>query len=128
MGIPHCYYLFLKFILLYSYSMKRTFLSYWIFLSLLLISLQSTDIHKCCFDFDLLLSFIHLSAFGKLIYSLPPTLTFYIRESLRLLFAFRSLLLDCPISNSKYFKVNLSLFLSKPAVLPLCPMCAYLPK
>lgn len=65
MGFPHCFYLLSKFILLHSYSMKLTFLPYWIFLSLLPISLQTMGIHKSSSDLDLLV-FISLSAFVKL--------------------------------------------------------------
>ena len=52
----HCFYLFLKLTCFHSHSMKLTFLPYWLFLSLLLISQQTIDIHKSSFDCHLLCS------------------------------------------------------------------------
>ena len=120
----HCFYLFLKLTCFHSHSMKLTFLPYWLFLSLLLISQQTIDIHKSSFDCHLLCS-TNLPALTNLFTpkSLSPILTFYVRPSLISLF-FRTFVPDCSISNlnSKYLKVNFSFYLPKAAVVPLCPI------
>lgn len=120
----HCFYLFLKLTCFHSHSMKLTFLPYWLFLSLLLISQQAIDIHKSSSDCNLF-CFTNLTALTNLFTpkSLITILTFYVRPSLISLF-FRTSVPDCSISNlnSKYLKVNFSFFLPKAAVVPLCPI------
>lgn len=123
MVFPHCFYLFLKFT---HHSMKLTFL-FIDYFYLFCLSLQTIGIQK-----SHLLSFTNLSALinlftPKSVSPLLTSLTCYITPSLVSLHDFRIFRLDCPISNlnSKYLRVNLSLFFPKPAVLSLCPMCAY---
>lgn len=120
----HCFYLFLKLTCFHSHSMKLTFLPYWLFLSLLLISQEAIDIHKSSSDCNLF-CFTNLPALTNLYTpkSLTPILTFYVRPSLISPF-FRTSVPDWSISNlnSKYLKVNFSFFLPKAAVVPLCPI------